>query len=123
MSRKTVQRPKRAFAGETILSTTPQAGTKEAPILLLSDDESGEESTPRPLELSPVPQKRYLGVSSSDAYTFKGQGNAYDMMIAMGYKPNSGLGPNLRGSANSRYTSDVSGAYLFPPRKRATLAD
>lgn len=124
MSRKAVPRAKRAVTGGAIPSMTLQAGTKDCPILLLSDDEGkGEECTRRPLEPTPVPQKRYLGVSPFDAYTFKGQGIAHDMMIAMGYKPDSGLGPNLRGSANSRCMPGVSDAYLFPPRKCTAAVD
>ena len=124
MSRKAVQKPNRTVVGEAIPSTTLRAGTKESPILLSSDDESErEESTRRPLEPALASQKRHLGVSPSDAYTFRGQGIAYDMMIAMGYKPDSGLGPDLRGSANSRYMFGVSCAYLFPPRKISAAVD
>jgi hypothetical protein len=101
MVRKAVQKPKPIVAAEAITSTTLRTGTKESPILLSSDESEGEESTRRPLGVTAVPQKRYFGVSPSDAYAFKGQGGAYDMMIAMGYKPDRGLGPNLRGSANS----------------------
>jgi len=124
MARRVVQKPKPTVTGEAIPPTTRQTGTKDSPILLLSDDENeGGGHTRRPLEVTAVPQKRYLGVSPSDAYTFKGQGSAYYMMIAMGYKPDSGLGPNLRGSANSRSVSGVSGACLSSPRESPTLAD
>lgn len=126
MVRKAAQKPESesAAAREAISSTTLQTGTKELPILLSSDDESGgEESTRRPLGVNAVPQKRYLGVSPSDVYTFRGHGSAYDMMIVMGYKPDRGLGPNLRGSANPRLASGVSVACLFSSRKCATLVD
>jgi len=123
MVRREVQKPKPTVPSEAIPPTTLRMGTKESPILLSSDESEGEGSTRRLLEVTAVPQKRYLGVSPSDVYTFKGQGSAYDMMIAMGYKPDSGLGPNLRGSANSRSVSGVSGACLFSLRKCPTLAD
>jgi len=122
MVHKAVQKPKPTVTYETISSTKLQTGTKESPIFLSSDDESEEESR-RPSGVNAVPQKRYFGVSPSDAYTFKGRGSAYDMMIAMGYKPDRGLGPNLRGSATSRSTSGVSGACLFSPRKCAALVN
>jgi len=121
MARRAVQKHKPTVTSEAIPPTTRQTGTKDSPILLLSDDEN--EGVHRPLEVTAVPQSRYLGVSSSDAYTFKGQGSAYYMMIAMGYKPDSGLGPNLRGSANSRSVSGVSGACLSSPRESPTLAN
>jgi hypothetical protein len=101
MVRKAVQKLKPAVTNEGTSSMTLRTGTKESPILLSSDDESkDEESTRRSLGIAAAPQKRYLGVSPSDAYTFKGQGSAYDMMIVMGYKHGRGLGPDLRGSAN-----------------------
>ena len=101
--------------------TTPQTGTKESPILLLSDDErEGEEDLCRPLT---VTQKTYLGVSPSDPHNLQGRGSAYDIMIAMGYEPGCGLGPNLRGSATSRSVSGVSVTCLFSVRNRPTLAD
>ena len=124
MTRRVVQKPKPTVTVEAIPPTTRQTGTKDSPILLLSDDENeGGERNRSPLEVTAVPQKRYLGVSPSDTYTFKGQGSAYYMMIAMGYKPDSGLGPNLRGSANSRSLSAVSGACLSSPRESPTLAN
>jgi len=124
MVRKVVQKLNHTVSHRAIPSTTFQMGTKESPILLLSDDESGgEETTHHPLEVNAVPQKIYFGVSPSGAYTFKGQGSAYNIMIAMGYKPDRGLGPNLRGSANSRCVFSIPGACLFSPRKRATPAD
>jgi hypothetical protein len=116
MARKVVQIPK-PVARETI-SSTKQTGTKESPILLLSDDESeGKENNRRPPVTTIAPQKRYLGMSPSDTYTFTGHGSAYDIMIAMGYKPDRGLGPNLRGSAASRSAYGVSVTFLFSPRK------
>lgn len=124
MVRKAVQKPKPVVAHEAIPSTTLQMGTKESPILLLSDDESeGGERAPRPLGVNAVPQKRYFGMSPSDVYTFRGHGSAYDMMIAMGYKPGHGLGLNLRGSANPRYLPGVSVACLFSSRKCAAIFD
>ena len=105
-------RLKPAATHEAIPPMKLQTGTKESPIFLSSDDESeGEESTCRPLGVNVVPQKRYFGMSPSGVYTFRGHGSAYDMMIAMGYKPDRGLGSNLRGSANSRYVSGTSVAY------------
>lgn len=124
MVRKVDHKPKSTIAHEAIPPATLQTGTKESPILLSSDDESGgEEGAHRPFEVNAVPQKRYLGVSPSDAYTFRGHGSAYVMMLAMGYKPDRGLGPNLRGSANSRYVSSVAVACLFFFRKCAALVD
>jgi hypothetical protein len=103
MVRKVVQTPKPTVINKTTLPMKPPTGTKESPILLSSDDEGeGEESTHRPLGVNAVPQRTYLGMSPSGVYTFRGHGSAYDMMIAMGYKPDHGLGPNLRGSANPR---------------------
>jgi len=120
MARRAAQKPKPTVTGEVIPPTTHQTGTKDSPILLLSDEEN--EGSVRPLDVTAVPQKRHLGVSPSDTHTSKGQGSAYYMMIAMGYKPDSGLGPNLRGSANSRSVSGVSGACLSSPRESPTLA-
>lgn len=121
MLRRVAKKPKPTSAHATIPSTTRQAGTKESPILLLSDDESeGKEDTRRPLATT---QKTYLGVSPSDPYTFRGHGSAYDIMIAMGYKPDRGLGLNLRGSATSCSPPSVSLVCLFSVRKRPTLAD
>jgi len=121
---KAVQKLKPPVTHEAIPSTKLHAGTKESPILLSSDDESeGEDCIPRPLGVNAVPQKRYLGMSPSGVYTFRGHGSAYDMMIAMGYKPDHGLGPNLRGSANSRYVSGTSVAYSPSSRGRPALVD
>ena len=124
MVREAVQKSKSTVTHKAIPATTSQTGTKESPILLFSDDEGeGEESAHRPLGVNAAPQKMYLGVSPSDVYTFRGHGSAHDMMIVMGYKPDRGLGPNLRGSANSCYLSGVSLACLFSPRKCAALVD
>lgn len=121
MTRKEVQRLKPTLVHE---ATPPQTGTKESPILLSSDDESEEEeSSHRPLGVNAVPQNWHLGVSPSDVYTFTGHGSAYDMMIAMGYTPNSGLGKELRGSANSPYASRVCFACLYPSRDCAAPVD
>lgn len=120
MSRKVAKKPG-PTAHMTVSPTTPQTGTKESPILLLSDDESeGEEDISHP---SAVKQKAYLGVSPSDPYTFRGHGSAYDIMIAMGYKPDRGLGTNLRGSATPCSASGVSFVCLSSVRERPTLAD
>ena len=124
MVRKVVQKPKRIVTDKAIPSTTPQTGTKDSPILLFSDDEGeGKERTRHPLETTAIPWKGYLGVSPSDAYAFRGQGCAYDMMIAMGYRPDNGLGPNLRGSADSRCVSGLSSTCLLSPRKHPTLVN
>lgn len=119
MLRGAVKKPKPP-AYVAIPPTTQQAGTKESPILLLSDDENEQEGKRPPLV---VTQKTYLGVSPSDPYTFEGHGSAYDIMIAMGYKPDRGLGQNLRGSATSRSMFGVSVACLFSVRKRPTVVD
>ena len=124
MVRKTVQKIKPTVTHKAILPTKPQTGTKESPIFLSSDDESeGEESTHRPLGVNAVLQKRYFGMSPSGVYTFRGHGSAYDMMIAMGYKPDHGLGPNLRGSANSRQVSGISVVCSSSSRKCPALVD
>jgi hypothetical protein len=121
MLRKTAKKPKHTAAHAMIPPTKRQTGTKESPILLLSDDDREEkEDTRRPLATT---QKTYLGVSPSDPYTFKGHGSAYDIMIAMGYKPNRGLGPNLRGSATFRSVPGVSFPCLFSVRERPSIAD
>lgn len=124
MVRKAVQLPKLTIAHEAISSTTRRTGTKESPILLLSDDEGeGDENTFHPFVVNGSLQKRYLGVSPSDTYTFTGHGGAYDIMIAMGYQPDRGLGPDLRGSATSRTTYGISVTCLLSVRKRSTPAD
>lgn len=121
MVRKELQKLKPSLAHEAI---PLQTGTKESPILLLSDDESeGGESSSRSLGVNAVPQNRYLGVSPSDVYTFTGHGSAYDMMIAMGYKPDHGLGQNLRGPANSSQVSGVCFACLYLSRECAAPVD
>ena len=124
MVRKEVQKLKPTVTYEAIPSTKLQAGTKESPILLSSDDEGErEEGTRRPLGVNAAPQKKYFGMSPSGVYTFRGHGSAYDMMIAMGYKPDHGLGPNLRGPANSRYVSGIPVAYSSSPRECPALID
>lgn len=121
MLRKVVKKSKPPAAHAVIPPTTRQKGTKESPILLLSDDESeGEDENFRPLAAT---QKSYLGVSPSDPYSFKGHGSAYDIMIAMGYKPDRGLGPNLRGSATSPLRIWHVFVCLFSARERPALAD
>lgn len=121
MLRKVAKRPTLTAAHAATPPTIQQTGTKESPILLLSDDEREvEEDICRPLAAT---QKTHLGVSPSDPYTFKGHGSAYDIMIAMGYKPDRGLGPSLRGSTASHSISSVSVACLFSVRKRPTIAD
>lgn len=121
MLRRVAKKPKPTPAHATISPTTRQAGTKESPILLLSDDESEGKEDIR--HSHATTQKTYLGVSPSDPYIFRGHGSAYDIMIAMGYKPDCGLGLNLRGSATSCSVPGVSLAYLFSVRERPTLAD
>lgn len=122
MARKVVQIPKTIL--REAISSRKQTGTKDSPILLLSDDESeGKENNRRPPIVAAAPQKTYLGVSPSDNYTFTGHGSAYDIMIAMGYKPDRGLGPALRGSATSRSAHGVSVTCLFSARKHSTFVD
>lgn len=122
MARKVVQIPK--TVPREAISSTKQTGTKDSPILLLSDDEiEGKENNRRSLTVAVAPQKAYLGVSPSDNYTFTGHGSAYDIMIAMGYKPDRGLGPTLRGSATSRSAYGVSVTCLFSARKHSTSID